>query len=77
MPEFSKRATVTPTRAGMVAREFWLCWDCSAELDTKAETETHACPAEEFYACVTCGESQDGPNFNPFSRECETCEGEL
>lgn len=29
---------------------------------------------DEFYECVTCGESQDGPNFNPFSRECETCE---
>lgn len=43
MPEFSKRATVTPTRAGMVAREFWLCWDCSAELDTEAETLTHDC----------------------------------
>lgn len=28
----------------------------------------------EFCECVTCGESQDGPNFNPFSRECETCE---
>lgn len=74
MPDFSKRATVTPTRAGMVAREFWLCWDCSAELDTEEETKSHACPNADFYACVTCGESMNGPDFNPFQRECETCE---
>lgn len=28
----------------------------------------------DFYTCVTCAVDLDGPNFNPFSRECETCE---
>ena len=41
-PEFGRRTRLTPTRAGLVSETYFVCYDCSDELE-EADTASHAC----------------------------------